>query len=540
MISAGSGPAICLKTSDPALGGHPVPVYHHPEKQKLMDSETQHQYTRREFVEKTAAAAAFSVVPAHVLAGSGKTAPSDRLNIAYIGCGTQGIREMCSLLGQEDVQITSVCDPNTFTTDYVDWSRYGIRDLVRETLGDPGWGSSLDGIPGGREVGKEVVENYYALKAGKARYSGCTSYKDFRVLLDREKDIDAVKIMTPDHLHAAVSIAAMEKGLHVVIHKPIANRMREALRTIRTASETGMRTHLLAWSERSGLKLVLDWIRGGAIGELTEIHNWSNRPVWPQWTANPLDRPPVPEGFDWDLWLGPVPHRPYHPNYTHAVFRGWYDFGGGSIADMGHYSLWPLFLTFGIHTAPLSARAYGTTTCIVEDHVSRGENNNVAFPYSCMVEYDFPPQGSLPAFRLFWYDGGMKPRTPAELEEDGGELSREGMMFVGKQGKILATFHGGSPRLLPEKRMIEFTGAAEPPEEKVIRNDRVWIDAFRAGEEAPGSFLKAVPVTETILLGAVALRAGEKVIYDPGKVRITNPEEANRYLTREYREGWGM
>jgi hypothetical protein len=316
--------------------------------------------------------------------------------------------------------------------------------------------------------------------------------------------------------------------------------MKEALKTIDVTRNTGMRTHLLAWSERSGLQTALDWIQEGAIGTLKEIHNWSNRPVWPQWTANPKEKVPVPEGLDWSLWLGPVPDRDYHPNYTHAVFRGWYDFGGGSVADMGHYSLWPLFLKFGINTAPLSARAYGTTTCIVEDHVSKGEYNNVAFPQSCMIEWDFPAQESLPPFKLLWYDGGMKPRTPQELDMDNRELPREGMMFVGEKGKILSSFHGASPVLLPEKRMIEYTGSAEPPEEKVTRNERAWIDAFKGDYESPGTFLKARPVTENILLGAVALRAGKKVEYDPRKVEITNLPEANQYLTREYREGWEM
>jgi hypothetical protein len=501
---------------------------------------TKNKITRREFVGTTAAATAFTIVPSHVLGGSRHVAPSDKLNIAYIGCGTQGIREMASLIRTEDVQITSVCDPNKFTTNYVDWSLYGIRDTVREVLGEPDWGKGLQGIPGGRDLGQELVEKFYAKKRGKEKYKGCASYNDFRELLEKETDFDAVKVMTPDHLHAAVSIASMKKGKHVVIHKPIANRLHEALGSIETARETGVSTHLLAWSDRSGLQVALDWILDGAIGQLKEIHNWSNRPVWPQWTANPQETPPVPDGFDWPLWLGPVPDRPYHPNYTHAVFRGWYDFGGGSIADMGHYSLWPLFLKFGINTAPLSARAYGTTTCIIKDNVSLGEYNNVAFPLSCMVEFDFPAQESLPPFKLLWYDGGMKPRTPGELDMDKGELPREGMMFVGETGKILASFHGGSPRLLPEKRMVEYTGSAEPPEEEVTRNERAWIDAFKAGEESPGTFLKARPVTETILLGAVALRTGQKVVYDPKDVRITNVDEANRYLTREYREGWEM
>jgi len=497
-------------------------------------------FTRREFVGTTSAAAAFTIIPSHVLGGINHVAPSDKLNIAYIGCGTQGIREMADLIRNDDVQITSVCDPNKYSTNYVDWSLHGIRNDMRDVLGEPGWGSGIEGIPGGRDLGQELVEKYYGKKLKKGSYKGCASYSDFRDLLEKESDIDAVKVMTPDHLHAAVSMASMQKGKHVVIHKPIANRMREALLTIDTAKTTGVSTHLLAWSERSGLQVALDWIQDGAIGKLKEIHNWSNRPVWPQWSANPGEKVNVPEDFDWSLWLGPVPDRPYHPNYTNAVFRGWYDFGGGSIADMGHYSLWPLFLKFGINTAPLSARAYGTTTCIIEDHVSRGEDNNVAFPQSCIVEFDFPAQEVLPAFKLLWYDGGMKPRTPEELDKENKELPREGMMFVGDKGKILASFHGANPVLLPEKRMIEYTGSANPPEEIVTRNERAWIDAFRSNAESPGTFLKAKAVTETILLGGVALRAGKRVDYDPGKIKITNLPEANQYLTRDYRKGWEL
>ncbi len=497
---------------------------------------------RRKFVgtSTAAVAAAFTIVPRHVMGGLDHIAPSDKLNLAYIGCGTQGIREMSHLITNPELQITSVCDPNKFSTDYVDWSLHNIRDNMRRVLEDPDWGESLEGIPGGRDIGKELVDNYYAKKSSSGKYKGCASYSDFRELLEKEKDIDAVKVMTPDHLHAAVSIASMKKGKHVVIHKPIANRMHEARLTIETARETGVSTHLLAWSQRSGYGVALDWIKRGAIGKLQEIHNWSNRPVWPQWTANPSETPKLPDGFDWDLWLGPVPDRPYHPNYTHAVFRGWYDFGGGSIADMGHYSLWPLFFEFGINTAPTSAHASGTTTSTINNHVSRGEHNNVAFPYSCIVKFTFPEQEQLPPFKLFWYDGGMKPETPDELDAKDKELPRQGMMFIGDKGKIIADFHCGHPKIIPEQKMIEFTGSATPPEETVKRSENVWVDAFKKGLQSPGSFLKAGPVTETILLGAVALRAGKKVKYDSENMKITNDPEANQYLYREYRKGWEL
>jgi hypothetical protein len=495
---------------------------------------------RREFIGTAASATAFTVVPRHVLGGLGYTSPADKLNLAYIGIGTQGIRELARILSSPDIQVVSVCDPNKYSTNYVDWSLHGIRNTIRKALDKPGWGKNIDGIPGGRDIGKELVETYYGKNKRSGKYKGCSSYADFRELFEKEKNIDVVKVMTPDHLHAAISIAAMKKGANVVMHKPIANRMHEAKATLQTTADTGVNTHLLAWSKRSGVKLAYDWIKRGAIGNLLEIHNWSNRPVWPQWTSNPTEKPPVPDGFDWDLWLGPVPHRPYHPNYTHAVFRGWYDFGGGSIADMGHYSLWPLFMTFGIDTPPISAEACGTTTCIIENHVSKQEHNNVAFPHSCMITFNFPAQGEWPSFKLFWYDGGIKPPTPDELDQDDKELPNQGMMFVGDKGKILGSFHGDKPRIIPEQKMKEFTGSVNPPEDETERSEKTWIDAFKNGRQSPGSFLLAGPVTETILLGAVALRAGTKIKYNSREMKITNNEEANKYLYREYRKGWEM
>jgi hypothetical protein len=494
---------------------------------------------RREFIGSAAAASvAFTIIPRHVMGGPGFIAPSDKINLAYIGCGTQGLREMCELIVNPELQIVSVCDPNKMSTNYVDWSPNGIRDGIRKVLNDPTWGEKLKGIPGGRDIGQELVDKYYSKVTNVKNYKGCTSYADFRELLEKEKGIDAVKIMTPDHLHGYISIAAMKKGKHVVIHKPIANRMYEARLTIETARKTGVSTHLLAWSKLSGNVLVKKWINEGQIGTLREIHNWSNRPVWPQWTSNPTDTPPVPDGFDWPLWLGVVPDRPYHPNYTHNVFRGWYDFGGGSIADMGHYSLWPLFLTLGINTPAYSAEAWGTTTCAIDNQVCHGVQNNVAFPYSCIIRFKFHKQETLPPFDLFWYDGGMRPDTPEELGD--GSLGREGMMFVGDKGKIIADFRTENPRLLPESKMKSYLNGQQPPKEENESGEKYWINAFKTKTQSPGSFLNAGAVTETILLGGVALRARTKVEYDSQNMKITNNEDANKYLYREYRKGWEL
>ncbi len=494
---------------------------------------------RRKFIGRAAAgAAAISIIPSHVLGGPGRIAPSDKIHVANIGCGTQGLREMGQMLKNPHLQVTAVCDPNKYSTNYLDWSKHGIRNSIRNILNDPNWGAGVEGIAGGRDVAQDYINRYYAMNQPSGTYSGCKAYEDFRELLAREDDIDVVKIMTPDHLHATLAIAAMDRGKHVITHKPIANRMDEGRKTIRKARESGRITHLLAWSDKPEHLLIKQWIDDGVIGNLKEIHNWSFRPVWPQWTSRPKEKVPVPEGFNWDLWLGPVPHIDYHPNYTHNVFRGWYDFGGGSMADMGHYSLFPLFQNLGIHKPPVSAKAYGTTHRVVEDQVCVWEENDVAFPHSCMVKLKFPEQESLPAFDLIWYDGGMKPFAPEELEADGREIPNEGMMFVGDQGKILAGFLGEEPQIIPASRHRAYAGPKSYTESAEQDRTMTWATAIREGKQTPGSFLRAETVTETINLGAVALRAGERVDYDSGSMRITNVEDANRYLRREYREGW--
>jgi len=498
---------------------------------------TSKKINRREFLGSAAAASmALTVVPRQVLGGPGFVAPSNKITIGYIGCGTQGLREMVSLIANPELQIVAVCDPNKFSTNYVDWSLNGIRNGIRRALEDDSWGENIKGIPGGRDVGQELVQKYYGKSKDSGTYKGCSSYEDFRELLEKETDIDAIKIMTPDHLHATVAIESMKKGKHVVTHKPIANRMYEAKLLLKTIESTGMRSHLLAWSSKPDNEIIKKWIQEGAIGKLKEIHNWSSRPMWPQWQANPTDKPPIPRDFNWDLWLGPVPDRPYHPNYTHAVFRGWYDFGAGSIADMGHYSLFPLFRTLGINTPAISAEAYGSTTCELQGNVSVSVKNDVAFPLSCIVRFKFQPQPELPEFDLIWYDGGMKPPTPEELTAEGKALSREGMMFVGDKGKIIARFRGENPVLYNETNKGTSSDSEQP------RADRTsfWIDSFKNNTQSPGSYIHAKPVTETILLGAVALRAGEKVEYDSANMKITNVPEANKYLVREYRKGWEL
>ncbi len=499
---------------------------------------------RRSFMVSAAATAAFTIVPRHVLGGTGYVAPSDKITLGHIGMGTQSFSELGGLLARPEIQIVAVCDPNRNTNDYVEWSKGSIRNTIRRMLGNPDWQAGQTGCPGGRDIGKEVIDAYYAKQRGTDKFRAVNAYADFRELLDKETDIDAVKIMTPDHVHATASIAAMKKGKGVLVHKPLANRMHEARLVIETARRTKVPTHFLPYGAGEGNRRITARIKEGVIGTLREVHNWSNRPVWPQYTEIPQDRPPVPPGLDWELWLGPSLDRPYSPHYTHAVFRGWYEFGGGSMADMGIYSLWPVFTELNLG-APLSADAWATHTNTIEEQVSKRVKNDFAYPAACTIHFKFGPRGNMPALDLFWYDGGIKPRLPEELEAADETWPIEGIMFVGDNGKIFAGFNGQNPRLAA-KGKIEPLFPEEPGREPGRRpggqGDRssVWLPSFRGGEPSPGSFLNAGGISDAVTLGTVSLRAGRKVVFDSESMKITNVPEANKYLVREYRKGWEL
>ncbi len=485
---------------------------------------------RRGFLKSAGvSAAALNIIPRHVLGGPDQAAPNGKLTVALIGCGTQGLREMVGLLAMPDVQVVAVCDPNKDSDDYVDWSRDGLRKSIAKAIGKPDWRSG-QAIPGGRDVGAEMADLYYAHNRAKESFKACAKYADFRELLEKEKGLDAVKIMTPDHLHATIAIAAMKAGKHVLLHKPLANRMNEVRQVIETARQTKVATHFIPAGSGADVSISAQLIRDGAIGKLLEIHNWSNRPVWPQYATLPVDTPPVPKDFDWNLWLGPSTDRPYHPSYTHAVFRGWYEFGGGAIADMGHYSLWHVFSEFDLD-APVLVESTPSHVCTLRDKVSVKIKNDYSFPMASTIRFKFAAKGSRPALDLFWYDGGLRPRTPEELEKENAELPAEGMMFVGDKGKILAEFRGEKPRLLGGEKKIEM-----PPAQYTNVD---WVKAFKSGEPTSGNFLLAGPISETVNLGAISLRlGGKRLLWDSANMKITNLPEAEKYLTREYRKGW--
>lgn len=494
---------------------------------------------RRRFLGAAVAAGAFTIVPRHVLGGGGYVAPSDKITLAQIGMGTQSFREFGGLLSEPRIQIVAICDPNKDSNDYVEWGKNEIRRRIQSYLGEPKWREDQSGCPGGREVGREVVDTYYAKQRGTEKFKGCSTYADFRELLEKEKDLDAVKILTPDHLHATLSIAAMKKGKHVQLHKPIANRLLEGRRVVEVARETEVATLLLAYGSGAGNGRIVERIKEGVIGKLREIHNWTNRPVWPQYTEIPKEQPPVPKGLDWDLWLGPAQPRPYHPHYTHTVYRGWYEFGGGSMADMGIYSLWPVFTGLDLDV-PVSAEALQTHTCSIVDQVSRTATNDFAYPTACTIRLHFAARATRPALDLFWYDGGMKPRLPGEVEAQNVEMGREGILFVGDEGSILASFHGGDPRLFAKGKNEPLPLDSSSSRSAGGRGRGSWFEACQGGKPSPGSFVHAAAITDAVNLGTVALRARNKVIFDSEKMQITNDPGANKYLHREYRKGWEL
>jgi len=500
------------------------------------------QIDRRKFIKVAATGAlAFTIVPRHVLGGTNFIAPSDKVTLAYVGCGTQGLREMLPLLAVPGFQVIAVCDPNKDAVGYRDWSKNGLRDEIRAAIGKPDWNPGGDNaVAGGRENGKDIVDTFYSNKRAGDSFKSCTAYADYRELLDKEKDLDAVKIMTPDHLHGLFAIAALKKNKHVLMHKPVSNRLLEGKAVIELARQSNRITHLVPWDSNGSMDQVMEWINSGKIGKLKEVHNWTNRPVWPQFSTLPTDTVPVPDGLDWNLWLGPEADRPYSPEYTNMFFRGWYDFGGGSMADMGHYSLWTVFNALQL-TSPTTIEPNLSHFINMNGVVPNYVRNDFSFPMASSVRFKYPANGDRPAVDLCWYDGGIRPALPDELIANNEELPAEGMMFVGEKGKILAGFNVQNPRLFSRKKKEVATTSQvvqSYAHDKMVAALQLFVDSCKSGKQYPGSFSEAEGLTEAVNLYAASLRSGKLLKYDAASRQITNVPEANKYLKREYRAGW--
>ena len=510
-------------------------------------SHSSHLLSRREFLARSAtAAAAFSIVPRHVLGGSGYVPPSDKVNVAFIGVGAQGLRVMFHFLREPDVQGVAVCDVNKGSAGYPQWSDHEFCNSVRKLIGvDSGWEwlspnqpvqltHSLQVTSGvaGREPAQKIVEGYYGAQKRSGQYKGCSAYNDFRELLEKEKDVDAVVVCTTDHLHAAISAAAMKKRKHVFCQKPLTHTIYESRRIAEIARETGVATQIAVANQASeDTRLLCEWIWDGAIGPVREVINWSSRPFWAQAVERPKETEPVPDGLDWNLWLGPAPERPFNHAYLPFVWRGWTDFGCGSLGDMGCYSYDTIFRVMRLET-PVSVEASST------------DRYDETYPQAEIIRYDFDARGDMPPLRFTWYDGGLKPSRPPELEENRpfrGEADEdEGLLFIGDHGKILCGFNGKDPRLIPQSKMDAYK---RPPKSlpRSPGNEREWLDACKGGKTKPGgNFEFEDLVTETLLLGNVAVLTGQKLTWDHANLKANNSDFAQKYIHPERRKGWEL
>jgi predicted dehydrogenase len=498
--------------------------------------------SRRRFLAGAGAlAATFQIVLRHVLGGPGYTAPSEKITTAFIGVGSQGLRVMLDFLKQPDVQAVAVCDPNRGSGDYPQWSRNEFTGAVNRLLGvSNGWdwlspnqpvplsrSFTATGGMAGREPCQKIVDAWNGREKGSGTSRGCNAYADFRELLAQEKDLDAVVVGSADHVHASISIAAMRLGKHVYCQKPMAHTVHEARTMAEVAAETKVATQVAVMnSESEDTRRISEWIEAGGIGRVREVQNWSSRPVWPQGIARPANAQPVPDGLDWDLWLGPAPERPFHHDYLPFVWRGWHDFGSGALGDMGQYSFDTIFRALKLQ-APSSVETSST------------ERFPESFPRGSIVHYEFPARGDQPSLRVTWYDGGLKPPRPEQLGTD-QNLSAEGLLFLGDQGAILCDFNGRNPRLLPESRRKEFQ---EPPKTlpRSPGNYREWLDACKGGTAKPGaSFEFSAPVVETLLLGNISLLNGRRLAWDAPALTITNDPAAQKAINPERRSGWEL
>src|SRR5687767_667681 len=501
---------------------------------------------RREFIGTVAAASAgFMIVPRRVLGGPGYIPPSDMILLAQVGCGMQAQRQVnTGFVRRPDLQFVAVVDPNRDSQGYVDWSNYGNRNRVRQFLEDPKWaeGDTLAGAGrGGREVARYIMETYYKKQN---RPATIRAYEDFREMLEKENDIQGIINITPDHQHAAINIAALKKGKSAIAHKPVAAVLYDLRRTLEASTASAGGTHLLAYSNSPDRHTLAAWINGGVIGNVREVHNWTNRPFWPQgYQEYYKSGPPIPDGFNWTLYQGPEPERPYHPDYTFCLYRGWYAYGAGCLGDMGFYSLWQPYRILDLGVPEWVEGRPNNDAAVNERGISNGGRvSQVGLPKASTVRWRHPATASRPAVDTFWYDGGMKPQTPEELYEDKEDLADEGMLIIGDKGKILCDFRATNPRLIPKARQSAFAGSIVAKDFDTTSPEDEWVNALKnKTKTSKGSFEQVAPLAEAVTLANIALRVPYKrLLWDAAKMEFTNSPEANKLIRRETRAGWEL
>ncbi|KAA3653965.1 MAG: gfo/Idh/MocA family oxidoreductase [Calditrichaeota bacterium] len=450
--------------------------------------------SRRTFLTtSTVAATAFAVVPRHVLGGPGFVAPSDRLNIACVGVQGKGHSDIRSVSPGNN--IVALCEVDEDRT---------AKLFERAKEDDLQW--------------------YEQLKKAKI-------YTDWRIMLKHEKDIDAVTVSTPDHSHAPVAIQAMKLGKHCFVQKPLTHTIYEARRMAQIAKEMKVKTQMgNQGHSKEGTRLINEWIWDGALGDVKEVYCWTNRPIWPQNIEKPKEIPSVPPTLNWNAWVGPADWRVYHPAYHPFAWRGWWEFGTGALGDMGAH----------IFDQPYWALKLKDAATV---QASCSKYNEQTYPMSSMVTYSFPERENMPACKLTWLDGGLQPPRPEELEPgrklgDGGG----GMLFIGTKGKLMAGTYGSSPRIIPETKMQEY----KRPPKTIPRSPGIheeWIEAIKEDKETTSNFEYAGRLTETMLLGNVAIKmnkSNQVLQWDGPNLRFSNSEEATALVTKEYRKGFEL
>jgi predicted dehydrogenase len=439
---------------------------------------------RRDFLKSGAAVSAFMVVPRHVLGGPGQTPPSEKLNVACIGVGGKGFDNVRNVSTEN---IVALCD-----------------------------------------VDAERASDAFGMFPKARRYS------DYRRLLDQEKNLDAVVVTTPDHVHIPASVRVMRMGKHVYCEKPLGHDIQEVRLAAKVARESGVATQMGNTGHSSGnYRTAIALIRAGTIGEVKEVHIWCDN-EWeepPRTVADgdaltwgdqpPRETPPVPEYLRWDLWLGPAPVRPYHPAYHPMSWRGWWDFGNGRLGDMGCHLIDLPFTAFDLKH-PLTAEAEGP-----------GRVGRQVAPRWLIARWTFARPGNLPPLEITWYDGNQRPKLLDEVKQPDSKWPWH-VAFVGSEGMLITANERFA--LYPEDK---FAGVKRPElSPRGINHFQEWITACKTGSPTGTNFGYSGPLTETVLLGTVAYRTGSKLEWDPVNLKATNCPEADRFIQQEKRKGW--
>lgn len=466
--------------------------------------------SRRKFIRNTSiAAAGFFIVPRHVM-GRGYVAPSDKLRIAGIGVGGKGQDDLSQFAKSPNVSIVALCD----------------------------------------------VDDRQAAESRKS-FATAPYYKDYRQMLEKEnKNIDAVSVSTPDNIHAVATLAAMQLGKHVYTQKPLTHDIYEARMLTEAAKKYKVITQMgNQGGSGDGVRKAQEIINAGMIGDVQSAQAWTNRPVWPQGIPTPTGQYEIPKELDWDLWLGPAKKIDYNPAYLPFNWRGWWAFGTGALGDMACHIMDPIYRILPI----LYPDSVECSMATIWREMWNDTQNQDACPPSSIIHLNYPRTDGKGNIKVSWYDGGLLPKRPDELlpEEEFGNWDG-GVLFEGTKGKLLFDCYGANPRLLPTKLMKEVT----MPKETIARvpegHYQQWVNACIAGYgkgKTSSPFEYAGPFTESVLISNLALRSfilknpnakgwgdkwlgRKKLLWDSKEMKITNFEEANQFVKREYRDGW--